>query len=40
MAKIDRIILIVIALGLWALVLKPTILTAHDDDGTDREDEV
>ena len=35
MAKIDRIMLIVIALGLWALVLKPTILTARDDDDHD-----
>tara|TARA_B100002003_G_scaffold182157_1_gene170384 strand:+ start:114 stop:308 length:195 start_codon:yes stop_codon:yes gene_type:complete len=35
MAKIDRIILIVIVLGLWALLLKPSISTAHDDNDHD-----
>ena len=29
MMRFDRIILIVLALGVWALVLKPTVLTAH-----------
>ena len=29
MRSIDRVILIVLALGIWALVLKPTVLAAH-----------
>ena len=29
MRNFDRIVLVVLALGIWALVLKPTELTAH-----------
>lgn len=29
MPKFDRLILIVLAVGVWALVLKPTSITAH-----------
>ncbi len=32
MRSIDRAILIVLALGIWALVLKPTVLVAHHED--------
>ena len=31
MRNFDRIVLVVLALGIWALVLKPTELTAHGD---------
>jgi len=33
MRSIDRVILIVLALGIWALVLKPTALVAHHSNG-------
>ena len=29
MRTFDRVVLVVLALGIWALVLKPTELTAH-----------
>ena len=32
MRSIDRVILIVLALGIWALVLQPTMLAAHHED--------
>ena len=32
MLKFDRIVLVVLALGVWALVLKPQEIGAHDDD--------
>ena len=31
MRNFDRVVLVVLALGIWALVLKPTELTAHGD---------
>ena len=30
MRTVDRLVLVVLALGIWALVLKPSNLTAHD----------
>lgn len=30
MRTFDRLVLVVLALGIWALVLKPSNLTAHD----------
>ena len=32
MRSIDRVILIILALGIWVLVLKPTALVAHHKD--------
>jgi hypothetical protein len=32
MRNVDRMILIVLVLGVWALVLKPADPTAHEDD--------
>ena len=31
MKNLDRILVLVLAVGVWALVLKPTSLTAHYD---------
>ena len=31
MWKIDKILLCALVIGVWALVLKPTATTAHDD---------
>ena len=31
MRTFDRVVLVVLALGIWALVLKPTDLTAHGE---------
>ena len=31
MKRLDRVIMIVLLIGVWALVLKPTTITAHDD---------
>ena len=30
MKNLDRILVLVLAVGVWALVLKPTTITAHD----------
>ncbi len=35
MLKFDRIVLVVLALGVWALVLAPREIGAHDDDSHD-----
>lgn len=31
MERLDRVIICVLAIGVWALVLKPDMTTAHDD---------